>query len=115
MEGRARDLVERESGCCSFFIFTTTSGQHHLRPDISVDQAHEAALDALAARTARSGRSAPATCAATSRARPAPRHRRPGGRGPRSRACSPSSVWCRPSRPADRPGRLTRGRQSRPP
>ncbi|WP_344015208.1 hypothetical protein [Streptomyces thermospinosisporus] len=49
---RLRDLVERESGCCSFFTFTTTAGQDLIRLDISVDQAHEAVLDVLAARTA---------------------------------------------------------------
>ncbi|WSQ06340.1 hypothetical protein OG604_50725 [Streptomyces sp. NBC_01231] len=52
VEERVRDLVERESGCCSFFTFTATPGQDLLRLDISVDQAHEAVLDALAAQTA---------------------------------------------------------------
>ncbi|GGS39101.1 hypothetical protein Snoj_28590 [Streptomyces nojiriensis] len=52
VEDRVRGLVERESGCCSFFTFTTTSGEHLIRLDISVDQAYEAVLDALAARTA---------------------------------------------------------------
>ncbi|MFF1507157.1 hypothetical protein [Streptomyces sp. NPDC058326] len=52
VEDRIRDLVERESGCCSFFTFTTTPGQGLIRLDISVDQAHGAVLDALAARTA---------------------------------------------------------------
>ncbi|MFJ9729580.1 hypothetical protein ACIRP3_43365 [Streptomyces sp. NPDC101209] len=55
VEERVRDLVERESGCCSFFTFTTTSGQDVVRLDISVDQAHEAILDALAAWTAVAG------------------------------------------------------------
>ena len=36
----------------AFFTFTTTPGQDLLRLDISVDQAHEAVLDALAAQTA---------------------------------------------------------------
>ncbi|MFH8472527.1 hypothetical protein [Streptomyces sp. NPDC018000] len=52
VEDRVRDLVERESGCCSFFTFTTTPGQDLIRLDISVDQAHEEVLDALAVRTA---------------------------------------------------------------
>ncbi|MET7853080.1 hypothetical protein ABZU45_42300 [Streptomyces avermitilis] len=55
VEDRVRDLVERESGCCSFFTFTTTPGQDLVRLDISVDQAHEEVLDALAARTAAAG------------------------------------------------------------
>ncbi|MFB7341296.1 hypothetical protein ACFCZ6_14660 [Streptomyces hydrogenans] len=55
VEDRVRDLVERESGCCSFFTFTTTPGQDLIRLDIAVDQAHESVLDALAARTAAAG------------------------------------------------------------
>ncbi|MFV5997331.1 hypothetical protein ACNPQM_34310 [Streptomyces sp. NPDC056231] len=55
VEDRVRDLVERESGCCSFFTFTTTSGDDLIRLDISVDEAHAAVLDALAARTAATG------------------------------------------------------------
>ncbi|MFJ8300152.1 hypothetical protein ACIQ9R_30260 [Streptomyces sp. NPDC094447] len=55
VEDRVRDLVERESGCCSFFTFTTTPGQDLIRLDISVDQPHEAVLDALAARSAAAG------------------------------------------------------------
>ncbi|MFF5363730.1 hypothetical protein ACFY4I_30775 [Streptomyces scabiei] len=55
VEDRVRDLVERESGCCSFFTFTTAPGQDLIRLDISVDQAHEPVLDALAARTAAAG------------------------------------------------------------
>lgn len=55
VEERVRDLVERESGCCSFFTFTTTPGEGLIRLDISVDQAHEAVLDALAARASAAG------------------------------------------------------------
>ncbi|MEV5975091.1 hypothetical protein [Streptomyces sp. NPDC051921] len=55
VEDRVRDLVERESGCCSFFTFTTAPGKDLIRLDISVDEAHEAVLDALAARTAAAG------------------------------------------------------------
>ncbi len=52
VEERVRDLVERESGCCSLFSFTTTPGEDVVRVDISVNQPHEAVLDALVARTA---------------------------------------------------------------
>ncbi|MEV8564795.1 hypothetical protein AB0436_04265 [Streptomyces sp. NPDC051322] len=52
IEERVRDLVERESGCCSFFDFTTTPGEDLIGLDIAVDQAHERVLDALAARIA---------------------------------------------------------------
>ncbi|MEU2781840.1 hypothetical protein [Streptomyces sp. NPDC007110] len=52
VEDRVRDLVERESGCCSFFTFTTSASADLIQLDIAVDQAHEAVLDALAARTA---------------------------------------------------------------
>lgn len=52
VEDRVRDLMERESGCCSFFTFTTTPGEDLVALDISVDQAHEAVLDALAVWTA---------------------------------------------------------------
>jgi hypothetical protein len=55
VEEHLRDLVERESGCCSFFTFTATPGQDLIRLDISVDQAHEPVLDALDARTAAAG------------------------------------------------------------
>ncbi|MEU9305881.1 hypothetical protein [Streptomyces sp. NPDC048269] len=51
VEDRIRDLVERESGCCSFFTFTTTPGKGLVRLEIAVDPAHEAVLEALAART----------------------------------------------------------------
>ncbi|WP_306312092.1 hypothetical protein [Streptomyces hydrogenans] len=52
VEERVRDLVARESGCCSFFTFTTTPGEDLIALDIAVDPAHESVLDALAARTA---------------------------------------------------------------
>ncbi|MFE7551155.1 hypothetical protein [Streptomyces gardneri] len=55
VEERVRDLAERESGCCSFFTFTTTPDQDLIHLDISVDQAHKAVLEALAARTAATG------------------------------------------------------------
>ncbi|MFC5031683.1 hypothetical protein C8250_007245 [Streptomyces sp. So13.3] len=51
-EERIRDLVARESGCCSFFTFTTIPGEDLIGLDIAVDAEHEAVLDALATRTA---------------------------------------------------------------
>ncbi|MCX4425903.1 hypothetical protein [Streptomyces mirabilis] len=55
VEDRVRGLVVRESGCCSFFTFATSASADLIHLDISVDQAHEAVLDALAARTAAAG------------------------------------------------------------
>ncbi len=52
VEERTRDLVARESSCCSFFGFAITPGEGLIHLDISVDAAHAAVLDALAARTA---------------------------------------------------------------
>ncbi|MEU2334652.1 hypothetical protein ABZ608_13800 [Streptomyces sp. NPDC013172] len=53
VEERVRDLVARESGCCSFFTFTTTPGEDLIGLDIAVEAAHETVLDAIAARTVR--------------------------------------------------------------
>lgn len=58
VEERVRELAEREGGCCSFFTFgisrTAAAGEDRtadrLVLDIAVDRAHEAVLDALAAR-----------------------------------------------------------------
>lgn len=55
VEEQVRNLVARASGCCSFFTFTTTPGKDLIGLDISVDQEHEAVLNALAARTAAAG------------------------------------------------------------
>ncbi|WP_079403854.1 hypothetical protein [Streptomyces sp. 3211] len=55
VQERVRDLVQRESGCCSVFTFTTHADEGLIRLDISVDQAHEAVLDVLASRTADAG------------------------------------------------------------
>ncbi|MFF8262558.1 hypothetical protein [Streptomyces virginiae] len=55
VEEQVRDLVARESGCCSFFTFTTTPSKNSVVLDIAVDPAYEAVLDALAARTAAAG------------------------------------------------------------
>lgn len=53
VEERVRDLVERESGCCSFFTFTAAPGEDVIGLDIAVDSAHERVLDALTARVQR--------------------------------------------------------------
>ncbi|GAA2661026.1 hypothetical protein GCM10010400_19480 [Streptomyces aculeolatus] len=59
---RVRELAERESGCCSFFTFTTDrdgddgDGTGSMSLDIAVDPAHAAVLDALAARIDTAGR-----------------------------------------------------------
>ncbi|MCX4808621.1 hypothetical protein OG594_44815 [Streptomyces sp. NBC_01214] len=55
VEDRVRDLVERESGCCSFFAFALAPGAGLIRLDVAVDQEHGAVLDALAARTVAAG------------------------------------------------------------
>ncbi|MFF8981620.1 hypothetical protein ACF08A_33185 [Streptomyces cellulosae] len=47
VEETVRDLVARESGCCSFFSFTVHPGSQEIRVDVAVDGAHEAVLDAL--------------------------------------------------------------------
>ncbi|MEU4143034.1 hypothetical protein [Streptomyces parvulus] len=52
VEERVRDLMERESGCCSFFTFIITPGKDPIGLDIAVDAAREAVLDALAVRAA---------------------------------------------------------------
>ncbi|MFE9633609.1 hypothetical protein [Streptomyces sp. NPDC006463] len=57
VEERVRELVAREAGCCSFFAFTVTVGDISVLLDIAVDEAHEAVLDALVARTAADGES----------------------------------------------------------
>lgn len=52
VEDRVRDLVARESGCCSFFTFTVTAEADGIGMDVEVDAAHEAVLDALQDRAA---------------------------------------------------------------
>ncbi|MER8036578.1 hypothetical protein [Streptomyces hydrogenans] len=52
VERQVRDLADRESGCCSFFTFTTTRSEDLVGLDIEVDPAHVGVLDALADRTA---------------------------------------------------------------
>ncbi|WP_411084417.1 hypothetical protein [Streptomyces sp. cmx-18-6] len=49
-EEQVRELAARESACCSFFTFAITPGEDLVRLDISVDRAHAAVLEALAAR-----------------------------------------------------------------
>jgi hypothetical protein len=55
VEDRVRDLAEREGGCCSFFTFSITPSEDRVHLDISVDAAHEAVLEAIAARTGITG------------------------------------------------------------
>ncbi|MEJ8639067.1 hypothetical protein [Streptomyces sp. MS2.AVA.5] len=52
VEETVRDLVGRESGCCSFFTFTVHPGPERIRLDVEVDGAHETVLDALQERAA---------------------------------------------------------------
>ncbi|MFB8128739.1 hypothetical protein [Streptomyces mirabilis] len=56
VEDHVRDLVARESGCCSFFTFTVSAGPEQIRLDIEVDAEHEAVLDALQERAATAAR-----------------------------------------------------------
>ncbi|TMR07447.1 hypothetical protein ETD83_00220 [Actinomadura soli] len=51
--GRAAELAARETGCCSFFTFTLTATGGALALQASVDERHNAVLDALAARAIR--------------------------------------------------------------
>jgi hypothetical protein len=51
IEARARDLAERESGCCSFFTFAFTDGPDaRVLMDVSVPAGRVAVLDALLSR-----------------------------------------------------------------
>jgi hypothetical protein len=51
LEGTVRDLVARESQCCSFFRFTVTpEAPGRLTLDVEVPQQYSHGLDALAAR-----------------------------------------------------------------
>lgn len=60
VEETVRDLVARESGCCSFFAFAVRPGPEEIRLDVVVEGAHEAVLDALGERaTAAAVRDAP--------------------------------------------------------
>ncbi|WP_330439957.1 hypothetical protein OHB44_06880 [Micromonospora sp. NBC_00821] len=51
-EAVVRDLVGRESSCCSFFSFTLSADTCTLRLDVQVPAAHLDVLDALALRAA---------------------------------------------------------------
>lgn len=55
VEGPVRDLVARESDCCSFFTFTVAADRDQILLDISVDAAHEAVLNALHAQATTAG------------------------------------------------------------
>jgi hypothetical protein len=62
VEAATRDLVARETDCCSFFTFNLDRiGDHRLQLDIQVPAAYRQVLDGLAARAT----------AATSAAEPA--------------------------------------------
>jgi hypothetical protein len=51
-EARARDLVARETVCCSFFTFTVTAANGGLVVDVDVPAPHVDLLDAIAQRAA---------------------------------------------------------------
>ena len=51
-EPAARDLAERETGCCSFFTFTFTRDGNAVQVDVEVPLASAGVLDALAQRAA---------------------------------------------------------------
>jgi hypothetical protein len=51
-EATARDLIGRESSCCSFFSFAFTHDGDAVRLDVQVPAAHVDVLDALADRAA---------------------------------------------------------------
>ncbi|WKX22430.1 hypothetical protein [Streptomyces sp. HUAS CX7] len=60
VEKTVRELVARESSCCSFFTFTIHPGREQIRLDVAVDGGHEAVLDALQERaTVAAGRDVP--------------------------------------------------------
>lgn len=54
-EAATRDLVARESTCCSFFTFTIAASPGAVRLDIEVPAEHADVLDALQARVAAPG------------------------------------------------------------
>jgi hypothetical protein len=49
VEDQARDLVARESGCCSFFDFTVQRGDGDVVVDVRVPDSRIAVLDGLTA------------------------------------------------------------------
>ncbi|MEU9082874.1 hypothetical protein [Streptomyces sp. NPDC048357] len=55
VEDRVSDLVERESACCSFFVFTITPGESAILLDIAVDHDHADVLESLAVRAGAAG------------------------------------------------------------
>ncbi|MGW7262254.1 hypothetical protein [Streptomyces sp. NPDC054842] len=59
VEGPIRALVEKESGCCSFFTFTVTTHTGALLLDVTVDEVHAPVLNALAARSGATGEGGP--------------------------------------------------------
>lgn len=58
LEPLVRDLVARETDCCTFFAFAvTTTGPGSVTLDIMVDEPHVSVLDAIADRVVASRRS----------------------------------------------------------
>lgn len=56
-EAELRDLIARETSCCSFFAFTVARDGERFVVEIAVPAVHESVLDALMARlTCGSGR-----------------------------------------------------------
>ena len=51
-EAAVRDLIARETACCSFFTFTVSPGGEVVGVDVEVPAAHVEVLDALAMRAA---------------------------------------------------------------
>jgi hypothetical protein len=51
-EPTARDLIDRENECCSFFTFTFTAVDEAVQLDVEVPTAYVHVLDALADRAA---------------------------------------------------------------
>jgi hypothetical protein len=59
VEEVTRDLVARESGCCSFFDFALAREGDRLVVDVQVPASQQVVLDALEARAAATGRVGP--------------------------------------------------------
>jgi hypothetical protein len=55
-EAELRELIARESSCCSFFAFTVARDGGEVVLEIAVPAVHESVLDALAARLTRGPR-----------------------------------------------------------
>ncbi|MEW2139067.1 hypothetical protein AB0892_21155 [Streptomyces sp. NPDC005409] len=55
VEEQVRDLVGRESACCSFFTFTISPGEAANVLDVRVEGDHQVVLEALAVRAGAAG------------------------------------------------------------